>query len=123
MNISNFEEILKVVDLSGTMQTGFKGLDKKVVLEMKKQKVFFIVQVYKTIKFDYIKRRIKEDDMDVQKESLTSTRVVPWLDLGVPPLWVVVRKGELLEEIILACSEEKVVAIPARSCKSRKYRV
>ena len=62
LNLKSFQEILQVVDFSVTKGTGFSEIESKILLELKKQKTLFIIKAYKTIKFDYIKRRINEND-------------------------------------------------------------
>ncbi len=50
----------------------FADIEKRVLLQLKKQKIASICRCYKTIKFDYIKRRINEQNTQVIQQLLFS---------------------------------------------------
>lgn len=62
LDVNEFEEVMKVVDLNLPKTSPYSDLQIKVILELKKQKIVSICKSYRTIKFGYLSRRINEND-------------------------------------------------------------
>jgi hypothetical protein len=70
LDINEFEEIMKAIKFTLDKNSPYVDLQAKVFREMKKQKIIQICQSYRTIKFEYISRRIKEADEERIKTML-----------------------------------------------------
>lgn len=59
LEFTRFSEIYKIID-TGSFEKPYTDVYQRAITELKKEKLLYIVRPYKTVKFDYLSKRLSE---------------------------------------------------------------